>query len=133
MPPIVVSSDKLKSLEDGLCNANGVFPLHTRFRALFTLKALKSEDAVRIISKGVCIQNHSSEGSYFVGTAFEDQSALLKHELAYCLGQMKMKSALPTLESVLRDTSEDPMVRHEVNCAIHPFIQDLHHYSKLIF
>ena len=46
--------------------------------------------------------------------AFADHSALLKHELAYCLGQMKKTSALPTLESVLRDTSEDPMVRHEV-------------------
>ena len=46
--------------------------------------------------------------------AFSDQSALLKHELAYCLGQMEKTSALPTLESVLRDTSEDPMVRHEV-------------------
>lgn len=46
--------------------------------------------------------------------AFADHSALLKHELAYCLGQMKKTSALPTLESVLRDTSEDPIVRHEV-------------------
>jgi len=27
---------------------------------------------------------------------------------------MKLKFALPTLESILRNTSEDPMVRHEV-------------------
>jgi len=27
---------------------------------------------------------------------------------------MKVKTALPTLESVLRDENEDPMVRHEV-------------------
>ena len=45
---------------------------------------------------------------------FSDPSALLKHELAYCLGQMKKTAALPTLESVLRNKSEDPMVRHEV-------------------
>lgn len=44
---------------------------------------------------------------------FSDQSALLKHELAYVLGQMKNTKALPTLESVLRDSNEDPMVRHE--------------------
>jgi|SRR5258706_12964971 len=44
---------------------------------------------------------------------FTDQSALLKHELAYVLGQMKNPSALPTLERVLRDLKEDPMVRHE--------------------
>ena len=45
---------------------------------------------------------------------FADESALLKHELAYCLGQMKKTSALPVLESVLADEKEDPMVRHEV-------------------
>ena len=45
---------------------------------------------------------------------FADESALLKHELAYCLGQMKNTNALPVLESVLADKKEDPMVRHEV-------------------
>ena len=45
---------------------------------------------------------------------FKDESALLKHELAYCLGQIRSESALPVLEEVLRNTSEDPMVRHEV-------------------
>jgi len=49
-----------------------------------------------------------------VNEAFNDPSALLKHELAYCLGQIKKTVALPTLESVLRNKSEDPMVRHEV-------------------
>jgi deoxyhypusine monooxygenase len=39
----------------------------------------------------------------------------LKHELAYCLGQMKNPAALPVLESILKDKSEDPMVRHEVS------------------
>jgi HEAT repeat protein len=51
--------------------------------------------------------------SLFV-TGLQDSSALLKHELAYCLGQMKLASALPALEKTLRDKSEDPMVRHEV-------------------
>jgi len=46
---------------------------------------------------------------------FSDHSALLKHELAYCLGQMKLVSALPILESVLENLDEDPMVRHEVS------------------
>jgi hypothetical protein len=48
-------------------------------------------------------------------TGFADQSALLKHELAYCLGQMRLASALPVLESVLENLEEDPMVRHEVS------------------
>ncbi|KAF8903099.1 armadillo-type protein [Gymnopilus junonius] len=93
---IDVSSSELQSLEYCLLNKSQDVALHTRFRALFTLKALKSEDAVDIISKG-----------------FSDPSALLKHELAYCLGQIKKASALPALESVLRNISEDPMVRHE--------------------
>ncbi|KAK1226297.1 deoxyhypusine hydroxylase [Marasmius sp. AFHP31] len=91
-----VSAEQLKSLEESLLNTPGNVPLHNRFRALFTLKSLKSEEAVQIISKG-----------------FQDPSALLKHELAYCLGQTKKKSALPVLEAVLRDANEDPMVRHE--------------------
>lgn len=91
-----VSPEELSALEASLLNASGNVPLHNRFRSLFTLKALKNEDAVKIISKG-----------------FADESALLKHELAYCLGQMKQPSALPVLETVLTNEKEDPMVRHE--------------------
>ena len=50
-----------------------------------------------------------------VDKGFNDPSALLKHELAYCLGQIKSTAAIPTLESILRNKSEDPMVRHEVS------------------
>ncbi|KAJ3537862.1 hypothetical protein NMY22_g5417 [Coprinellus aureogranulatus] len=96
MASVSVSQNELKALEDCLLNVSGKVPLHVRFRALFTLKGLKSDEAVAIIGKG-----------------FADDSALLKHELAYCLGQSKKTSALPTLEAVLRNKSEDPMVRHE--------------------
>ncbi|KAK2465263.1 hypothetical protein APHAL10511_002617 [Amanita phalloides] len=89
---IQITPNDLQRLEDTLLNTLGNVSLHKRFRALFTLKALNNDDAVRIISKG-----------------FSDSSALLKHELAYCLGQMKQTTALPALESVLRDVSEDPM------------------------
>ncbi|KAI9355948.1 armadillo-type protein [Zopfochytrium polystomum] len=71
-------------------------PLQARFRALFTLKSLKSNAAVDVIAK-----------------AFSDPSALLKHELAYVLGQMKNPHAIPVLVAVLCDRSEVPMVRHE--------------------
>ncbi|KAG5638711.1 deoxyhypusine hydroxylase [Sphagnurus paluster] len=93
---MILTASELQSLEDCLLNKSGKVPLHTRFRALFTLKSLKNEDAVRIIAAGL-----------------QDSSALLKHELAYCLGQMRLDSALPALEKTLRDKSEDPMVRHE--------------------
>ncbi|KFQ28056.1 Deoxyhypusine hydroxylase, partial [Mesitornis unicolor] len=71
-------------------------PLPARFRALFTLRNLGGHAAVDWISR-----------------AFGDGSALLKHELAYCLGQMQDEAAIPVLIQVLEDTSQEPMVRHE--------------------
>lgn len=75
---------------------DGQQELSARFRALFTLRNLGGAEAVRWISE-----------------AFSDESALLKHELAYCLGQMQDERAIPVLETVLRDTEQEPMVRHE--------------------
>lgn len=81
--------------------ANQSCPLKERFRALFTLKNLGGELAINAISK-----------------CFSDPSALLKHELAYCLGQMKDVRAISVLEEVLKDTSQEPMVRHEAGEAL---------------
>ncbi|NWS44527.1 DOHH hydroxylase, partial [Probosciger aterrimus] len=76
-------------------------PLPARFRALFTLRNLGSPAAVA-----------------WIGRAFGDGSALLKHELAYCLGQMQDEAAIPVLVRVLQDTSQEPMVRHEAGEAL---------------
>uniref|UniRef100_W5LAP5 Deoxyhypusine hydroxylase n=1 Tax=Astyanax mexicanus TaxID=7994 RepID=W5LAP5_ASTMX len=75
--------------------------LTTRFRALFTLRNLGGPEAIKWISE-----------------AFMDDSALLKHELAYCLGQMQDERAIPVLETVLKDTKQEPMVRHEAGEAL---------------
>ena len=111
-----VSQSDLGNLEALLLNNAGNVPLHNRFRALFTLKALKSEEAVHIISKGPDCFFWLRWQLTVSHAGFEDPSALLKHELAYCLGQMKNAAALPILESVLASDREDPMVRHEVSC-----------------
>uniref|UniRef100_A0A8D0HJ27 Deoxyhypusine hydroxylase n=1 Tax=Sphenodon punctatus TaxID=8508 RepID=A0A8D0HJ27_SPHPU len=92
-------------------------PLKARFRALFTLRNLGGRTAIEWISQ-----------------AFEDESALLKHELAFCLGQMQDEQAIPVLLSVLRDTRQEPMVRHEAGEALgaigNPDVLDvLKHYS----
>ena len=71
-------------------------PLKDRFRALFTLKNLGGSEAIDLIA-----------------SCFDDGSALLKHELAYCLGQMQDKYAIPTLVTVLEDKTQEAMVRHE--------------------
>lgn len=75
--------------------------LADRFRALFTLRGLGTPEAI----KQICM-------------CFSDQSSLLKHELAYCLGQIQDPIALPTLVRVLEDKAEDPMVRHEAGEAM---------------
>lgn len=71
-------------------------PLKERFRALFTLRNIGGELSVR------CIEN-----------CFSDSSALLKHECAYCLGQMQDPLAVPKLESILENIEEEAIVRHE--------------------
>lgn len=76
--------------------------LAVRFRALFTLRNISGESAVNCISK----------------VLVEDESALLKHECAYCLGQMQDSSANDILKQVLEDESEHPMVRHEAGEAL---------------
>ncbi|KAJ9051387.1 deoxyhypusine hydroxylase [Entomophthora muscae] len=88
--------EELERVLLGISSNEKPVPLAERFRALFSLKALKTEQAVHIVAK-----------------AFRDDSALLKHEVAYVLGQMKNPAALPCLETVLRKLDEDPMVRHE--------------------
>ncbi|NXJ69100.1 DOHH hydroxylase, partial [Rostratula benghalensis] len=93
-------------------------PLPARFRALFTLRNLGGQEAVE-----------------WIGRAFGDGSALLKHELAYCLGQMQNEAAIPVLVRVLEDTSQEPMVRHEAGEALgaigNPSVLDiLKHYSE---
>lgn len=75
--------------------------LSRRFRALFTLRNIGGPEAIGWISKG-----------------FGDESALLKHELAYCLGQMQDARAIPTLTAVLKDRDQEPMVRHEAGEAL---------------
>ncbi|KAJ8118740.1 hypothetical protein OPT61_g351 [Boeremia exigua] len=79
-------------------------PLARRFRALFSLKYLASlqppsEETVPAIEA--------------IAAGFASPSALLKHELAYCLGQSRHDAAIEPLRKVLMDKQEDAMCRHE--------------------
>ena len=82
--------------------------LKDRFRALFTLKNMGGNEAIDLI-----------------GQSFSDPSALLKHELAYCLGQMQDSYAIPILTKVLMDKTQEPMVRHEAGTSSTPFLTHL--------
>jgi len=67
-----------------------------RMRAVFSLRNIGGKEAVNALC-----------------SAFSCKSALLKHELAYVLGQMQDSSALPALVGILDDVEEHVMVRHE--------------------
>ncbi|XP_010524937.1 PREDICTED: deoxyhypusine hydroxylase [Tarenaya hassleriana] len=70
--------------------------MYERYAALFALRNHGGEDSVSAIV--------DSLGS---------NSALLKHEVAYVLGQLQNKAASAALSKILRDGNEHPMVRHE--------------------
>lgn len=92
----------LDALEAVLLNTTGDVKLDARFRTLFTLKGLASlspDRAGRVIE--------------IIAKGFTDDSALLKHEMAYVLGQIKDVRALPCLYDVLSNEAEHAMVRHE--------------------
>lgn len=71
-------------------------PMFQRMRAVFSLRNRGGAEAVEALA-----------------AAFGDPSALLRHELAYVLGQMGEPHAVPFLTTVLRKTDEHVMVRHE--------------------
>ena len=68
-----------------------------RFRALFTLRSIGGDDAVAAL----------------LGAMTDDPSALFRHEVAFALGQMQAPGAVGVLKRVLRDATDDEMVRHE--------------------
>ncbi|KAF8085231.1 hypothetical protein N665_0676s0043 [Sinapis alba] len=70
--------------------------MYERYAALFALRNHGGEEAVSAIVESLSAN-----------------SALLRHEVAYVLGQLQNKAALATLSKILRDVNEHPMVRHE--------------------
>ena len=96
----------LSTLEATLCSPSPPTPLDAQFRALFSIKSLCTADdaSSNLLPSGISI----------IGRALStSDSALLKHELAYVLGQMQDARAIPTLTKVLEDGEEHAMVRHE--------------------
>ncbi len=85
---------EIRKLRATLCDEKE--RMFQRMRALFALRNKGGTDAV----DALC-------------AAFESESALLKHEIAYVLGQMQNNHAVPVLIDRLSDEHEDLMVRHE--------------------
>lgn len=92
----------IRNLRATLCSEGA--PLAHRFRALFSLKHYGALDPQA---------TDSLPAIQAIAAAFSTPSALLKHELAYCLGQTKHPAAIPFLRDRLTDENEVAICRHE--------------------
>lgn len=79
-----------------LCDADR--PIFERYRAMFSLRNRGGEAAVQQLCRAL---------------TKDTSSALLRHEVAYVLGQMQHPSSVEALEESLRRPDEHKMVRHE--------------------
>ena len=86
--------NKVATLRNTICNEDE--KMFQRMRALFALRNIGGKDSVEALA-----------------AAFSSKSALLKHEIAYVMGQMQDSHAVPHLIDRLADADEDVMVRHE--------------------
>ncbi len=91
-PPHLIG--ELAKLREILLDDN--FKIFERMRAVFTLRNNRSPEAIAILCE-----------------AFQSNSTLLKHELAYVLGQMQNPLAVDKLIEILANSTEHVMVRHE--------------------
>ena len=93
--PAPPSNDsRVVSLRNTICNEDE--KMFQRMRALFALRNIGGKDSVEALA-----------------AAFSSNSALLKHEIAYVMGQMQDSHAVPHLIDRLADADEDVMVSHE--------------------
>jgi len=86
------SCEQLKTVLLNL-DARPYFP----YQALFTLRNRGTDEAILAICEG--LKN--------------GKSALLRHEVAYVLGQLQSPLAIPALKESLENIEENEMVRHE--------------------
>jgi len=78
---------------------DGTLPLFERYRALFALR-----DAV---------PREGEPAVHALCAAFDDGNPLLKHEIAFVLGQLEHPAAVEALCAAVRCEEEHGMVRHE--------------------
>jgi deoxyhypusine monooxygenase len=90
---MTVSIDKLRS-----CLLDISQPVAQRTHAAFILRTKGDAESVVVLSEAV---------------ANKADSSLMRHELAYILGQIQNPVVCPLLSSILSDDSDDLLVRHE--------------------
>lgn len=92
--PAMPASTDMATLKEVMLDESKT--MFERYSALFALRNKGGPEAVAVL-----------------GEVFNCSSSMLKHEVAYVLGQMQDPSALAILTRVLKDPKEAAMVRHE--------------------
>jgi deoxyhypusine monooxygenase len=92
-------------------------PMFQRMRALFSLRYLSTGPAIDVICEAMLV----------------DDSALLRHECAFVLGQLQDRRSIPALTKSI-ESDANPMVRHEAcealgNMGTDEIIPILEHYK----
>jgi len=95
-PPPPSQCTDITILRNDLLNPK--LPMFERYRALFGLRNMGGKEAVEALCQ-VLREDHDS--------------ALLRHEVAYVLGQIRDPNSVTSLSERLNDLSEHEMVRHE--------------------
>lgn len=90
--------EALSSSDIGMILMDASSPLFERFRAMFSLRNRGGVDSVKELGNALVT---------------DKSSALLRHEVAYVLGQMQHPNSVEYLETSLKRQNEHRMVRHE--------------------
>jgi len=96
-------------------------PIEYRYRALFFTRQLAptASALVELLQTALAVET----------------SLLMRHEIAYVLGQSEAPSAIPLLQEILHDAGEDEVTRHEAAEALaaldaHGVVAELQRYAS---
>ncbi|KAK5200201.1 deoxyhypusine hydroxylase [Exophiala xenobiotica] len=99
--PLATETPSIPDLQNKLLDTS--LPLFQRYRAMFALRDLASPPDLPTAEAAV----------HALASGFIDPSALFRHEVAFVFGQLSHPASIPALFSVLENSKEESMVRHE--------------------
>ncbi|KAJ1676519.1 deoxyhypusine hydroxylase, partial [Spiromyces aspiralis] len=94
--PATTSIKSVSELRKIICDQEA--PLWKRYRAMFALRDINTEEAVEALAEAL---------------ETDKTSALFRHEIGFVFGELQHPASVRALSRVLANTEEDPMVRHE--------------------
>lgn len=115
-PPYTDITD-IQELKTILCNREN--SLFERYRAMFTLRNIGSDESIHALVSG------------FDSEPIDSGSAVFRHEIAYVLGQLSNPLATDALSRILQQHSEHAMTRHEAAEALGAISGDGHNTDQI--